>query len=143
GDQCNLAPFALVLGAATWKKLARWTEALAAETVEAEREIARRPDLWQMLGIPRRLARLLKNARLRPTPAAPRVMRFDFHPTSRGWRISEVNSDVPGGYTEASSLPAIMADALPCGAKPAGDPAGTWARAMARTTRSGHIVLTC
>jgi len=34
-------------------------------------------------------------------------MRFDFHPTTDGWAISEVNSDVPGGIAEASILPMI------------------------------------
>jgi len=36
-----------------------------------------------------------------------RLMRFDFHPTDEGWKISEVNSDVPGGLAEASILPCI------------------------------------
>jgi hypothetical protein len=43
-----------------------------------------------------------------PTPAAARVLRFDFHWTDQGWKISEVNSDVPGGYCEASDLPRLM-----------------------------------
>jgi glutathionylspermidine synthase len=34
-------------------------------------------------------------------------MRFDFHPTTAGWAVSEVNSDVPGGIAEASVLPVI------------------------------------
>ena len=38
-----------------------------------------------------------------------RLMRFDFHPTTSGWRISEVNSDVPAGYPEASILPKLAA----------------------------------
>jgi len=34
-------------------------------------------------------------------------MRFDFHPTSHGWCVSEVNSDVPGGWNEGSNLPLL------------------------------------
>jgi glutathionylspermidine synthase len=34
-------------------------------------------------------------------------MRFDFHPTQEGWALSEVNSDVPGGFAEASVLPRL------------------------------------
>jgi glutathionylspermidine synthase len=35
-----------------------------------------------------------------------RLMRYDFHPTAEGgWAISEVNSDVPGGFAEASLMP--------------------------------------
>jgi hypothetical protein len=35
-------------------------------------------------------------------------MRFDFHFSEEGWRISEVNCDVPGGLNEASGFPAII-----------------------------------
>jgi len=38
------------------------------------------------------------------------VFRFDFHPTPDGWRISEATSDVPGGYTEASVFPQVIAE---------------------------------
>jgi len=36
-------------------------------------------------------------------------MRFDFHWTTEGFRISEVNADVPGGFSESSAFPALMA----------------------------------
>ena len=38
------------------------------------------------------------------------MVRFDFHPTPEGWRISEANSDVPGGYTEAAAFSKLMAE---------------------------------
>jgi glutathionylspermidine synthase len=50
------------------------------------------------------------------------VFRFDFHPTSDGWRISEANSDVPGGYTEAYLFPQLMAEAFD-NVIPVGNPA--------------------
>ena len=59
------------------------------------------------------------------TPAAARVMRFDFHWTPDGWRISEVNSDVPGGFSEASELPLLMTPHYP-GAQAAGNPGAAW-----------------
>jgi hypothetical protein len=59
-------------------------------------------------------------------------MRFDFHFTAEGWRISEVNSDVPGGFTESSSFTAMMAQHY-SGAAPAGDPFGQWCNAIARS----------
>jgi len=41
-------------------------------------------------------------------------MRFDFHPTVDGkWALSEVNSDVPGGFAEASKMPEIAAGLFP------------------------------
>ena len=39
-----------------------------------------------------------------PTPAMARVVRFDFHPTSEGWKISEANADVPGGYLKGDLI---------------------------------------
>jgi len=39
----------------------------------------------------------------------PRIMRFDFHFTDEGWNISEVNSDVPGGFVEGSGFTNLMA----------------------------------
>lgn len=32
-----------------------------------------------------------------PPEHGPRFLRFDFHPTEEGWRLSEANTDVPGG----------------------------------------------
>jgi glutathionylspermidine synthase len=58
-------------------------------------------------------------------------MRFDFHFTTDGWRISEVNSDVPGGLNEASGFPPLMALHYQ-DAEPVGDPAASYASALAR-----------
>ena len=67
-----------------------------------------------MLAVPSRLKSALRDAsRSGPTPTAARVLRFDFHWTTHGWRISEVNSDVPGGFTEASAFPALFAARVP------------------------------
>src|SRR5262249_1634704 len=121
GDVGTLARFALVLPADEWRRLARLAERLAAEMDLAERELLLRPTLMRRLGLPEPVLRALASDGS-PTPAAARVVRFDFHPTPDGWRISEANSDVPGGYTEASSFPALMAEHFH-GAAPAGGPA--------------------
>jgi glutathionylspermidine synthase len=40
-----------------------------------------------------------------------RLMRYDFHPTTSGtWVISEVNSDVPGGFAESSLMPQVASN---------------------------------
>ncbi len=67
-------------------------------------------------------------------------MRFDFHFTTEGWRISEVNSDVPGGFAEASDFTAAMAVHFPP-TQPAGDPGSVWADAIARTAGGGRVAL--
>jgi hypothetical protein len=66
------------------------------------------------------------------------VVRFDFHPTADGWRISEANSDVPGGYAESSHLPRLMAGHFP-GLRPTGDPLAAVADALVhdRVGRAG------
>jgi len=99
-------------------------EQLTKEAVAAEEQISRRPELLKLLGLPPALCRVL--AEEAPmTPAAGRVIRFDFHYTTQGWRISEANSDVPGGFSEASYFTEMMAEHFP-GLRPAGNPADVW-----------------
>lgn len=142
-DVATLAPFPLLLRREVWHELAALAEALAAETDAAESELLGRPGLHRHLGLPRAVRRALRPAAGRSSrgasPGAARVMRFDFHSTPEGWRISEVNSDVPGGFNEASGFTRIMAAHFP-GTEPAGDPAGRLADAVARATPPGGTV---
>jgi hypothetical protein len=69
-----------------------------------------------------------------------RVIRFDFHPTSAGWRISEANSDVPGGYAESSHFPRLMVEHFP-DLRPTGDPAAVLADAITARGEPGRIGL--
>jgi hypothetical protein len=140
GDVSTLARFPLLLRWNEWRRLSRLAESLDAEVVAAEREVLARPELLSRLGLPRGLRRLLKSTQhVGPTPAAARVMRFDFHWTDDGWRISEVNSDVPGGYTESSSFPQLMCPHFP-GTESAGDPGAALADAIARSAGSDQTV---
>jgi len=66
-------------------------------------------------------------------------VRFDFHHTTAGWRISEANSDVPGGLNEASGLSALMAEHYP-GTTPAGDTAGAYMSAISSSLDAGAHV---
>jgi hypothetical protein len=138
GDVATLAPFPLVMKSSLWDVLAAQAEKLAAEATAAEIEILQRPELLKVLGLPRALrGALADSAPL--TPAAGRVMRFDFHNTTEGWRISEANSDVPGGFTEASFFTALMAEHFP-DLRTAGCPADTWARALSAAAGPAGIV---
>ena len=136
GDVSTLADFPLLLAQSTWRFLAESAEVLARETLEMERCLLERPDLHPKLGVPRRLRRVLRDAATAPTPPAARVMRFDFHFTTEGWRISEVNSDVPGGFTEASAFAGAMAELADGATAAAGDPAATLADALVRAARA-------
>lgn len=142
GDIGTLADFPLVLRADTWRTLASMAEALAAEVLAAENELLQRPALLKQLGLPRKLRAALESvAFLGPTREAARTMRFDFHLTTEGWRISEANSDVPGGFTEASNFTRMIAAHFPLFA-PAGDPLAEWSRAIAHAAcQQGLIAL--
>lgn len=130
-DTSTLAPFTVLMQASRWAELCRLAEALARETEAAERALLVRTDLHRVLAIPAPLRRALREVLSRnETPALVRVMRFDFHWTDTGWAISEVNSDVPGGFAEATELPRLMAQ-FHAGAKPADHPSGHWADAVA------------
>ena len=141
GDVSTLAPFPLLIENRRWTELERLAEQLSAELFEAERELLQREDLHRTLSIPGPLRRLLRKARrLTPTPPAVRVMRFDFHWTRSGWQISEVNADVPGGFSEASEFTRLMSKALPP-TKPPGDTAALWAARMASAAAGQPIAL--
>jgi len=73
------------------------------------------------------------------TRGAGRVIRFDFHWTTEGWRISEANADVPGGFTEASSFTQAMAQHEPS-AEMAGNPATRWVDMMEGLVGRGGVV---
>lgn len=130
GDVTTLSRFPLFISRSGLRELFSLSTKLAAETAAAERELLARPDLHRLLGMPRRLRGLLaRSDAIEPTPAVARMMRFDFHWTPQGWRISEVNSDVPGGFCESSNLPELMA-ALHTRCVPAGNPGESWARGV-------------
>jgi glutathionylspermidine synthase len=130
-DVSTLSPLPLVLPRPAWEELAGLAERLAAEAAEAELELLARPELTKRLALPRPLRRVLGRTRLPPSRGAARVVRFDFHWTDQGWRISEANSDVPGGFNEASGYSRLIAGEVP-GCFPAGDPAQCLAAAIAR-----------
>jgi glutathionylspermidine synthase len=134
-DVSVLQPFPLLLSRAQWRYLRACAEALSRETCAAELALLERPDLLWKLAVPPRLAPPILRGLRSKGPAADeaRVMRFDFHPTPTGWRISEVNSDVPGGFSEASEFPSLMSERYP-GYVPAGAPGPYLANALARTS---------
>ena len=130
GDVAILSPQPLALSAESWQGVSRLAERLAAEALAAEEELSRRPELHAQLGLPGAVRRVLRQAAGQGcTPGLARLMRFDFHFTAEGWRISEVNSDVPGGLNEASGFARLVAEQYP-GAAPAGDPSGALADAV-------------
>jgi glutathionylspermidine synthase len=127
-DVSTIADVPIVLDAREWCRLGAMAEALAHEVEAAEQELRSRSDLHGGLGLPRAIVKALGRASREPMSGA-RLIRFDFHHTAAGWRISEANTDVPGGLNEASGLSRIVAASLP-GTRPAGDVAAVYAAAV-------------
>jgi glutathionylspermidine synthase len=138
-DVSTIADIPLVLPACVWCELASHAESLAREAMAAETELRHRLDLHGRLGLPRALRGALGNRTNESTIGIARLVRFDFHHTTAGWRISEANSDVPGGLNEASGLSALMAEHYP-GATPAGDTAGAYMSAISSSLNAGAHV---
>ena len=108
GDHEVLGRFPLILPQATVDDLAAFAEALTSEALAAEKEILAKPKLLERLGLPEAIRECLSRAQVEEPAGDVRVMRFDFHYATDGWRISEVNADVPGGYVEASGWNALF-----------------------------------
>lgn len=135
-----IAPFAIALEPPAWGRIASAAEQLAAEAAAAERALLMRPRLHRLLGLPRRVRAALRAAAQSGLPlSAPRCIRFDFHLAREGWRISEANTDVPGGLIEATGLAALMAEAYPDVMLP-GDPTAALADALAGTVHAGSDI---
>jgi glutathionylspermidine synthase len=140
GDTSTLADFPLLMSQDVWQELAETAEALCAEGIAAENELLHRPDVLERIGWPRKLRKILvRCGDTERTPATARTMRFDFHFTTEGWRISEVNSDVPGGFTEASSFTQMMAVHY-AEAAPAGNPLEAWVESIVRAAGENSTI---
>ena len=130
GDACVIASAPLVIRQDSWLEVTQLAASLAREALEAEAELLDRPDLHARLGLPRAVRRALRRTGVHgPTRGAARIIRFDFHFTRDGWRISEANTDVPGGLNEASGLPGLFGPHYPWAAA-SGDPARAYVEAL-------------
>jgi nucleoside-diphosphate-sugar epimerase/glutathionylspermidine synthase len=137
GGRPLVCPFPLILDGPAWDQVARLAAELARETLTAEAELLERPDLHVQLGLPRALRRGLQRIGARNgNRAALRVLRFDFHWTGAGWCISEANTDVAGGFIEASGVTQLFAACYP-GCHTSGDPAGVLSEAVQRHSGDG------
>lgn len=107
-DSSTVSQSVLLLSAEEHQQLVKLTEKLGWETMAAEQFINENQHLSRKLALPRKLRQEIKKMSNYDPARHIRLMRFDFHPLQKGgWAISEVNSDVPGGYAESSLMPAI------------------------------------
>lgn len=139
-DVGSVGRHCLILDRQAWDQLRCWSERLWAEALAAEQEVLSRPDLCRMLGLGRRLQKACtQTSRQVPSRAMARVMRFDFHFTEEGWRISEANSDVPGGFIESCAIAELACGCYP-GTCAAPDVGRLYAQAVASTLGRGARV---
>ena len=142
GDSSVLSAHALILAGHEWDWLCNCAEQLAAEMTYAESIALETERYCALAGVPAPVRRLLgtEQNQAKPNVAVTRSMRFDFHPTSTGWRVSEVNSDVPGGWTEATELPNLYASFHPGMEIPA-SPLDAWTDSMRSVAAGGGVAL--
>lgn len=112
-DYNTIARYALVITQKEHEELEMLTEQLDRETRAAEVMLNNDLQLAKPLELPKKLRKeIIKMKNYQPDKHI-RLMRYDFHPTVEGkWAVSEVNSDVPGGFAEASLMPAAAMDML-------------------------------
>ncbi len=139
GDVRTLSEQPLILAADEWGRLCHTAERLAAETLEIESIIVERPGWEQLLGVPRKAGNIVIKSS-KGSRQVPRSMRFDFHPTADGWRVSEVNSDVPGGWTEGTVLPPLYRRAYPDFECPP-SPLDSWGESVESLNPNGSVAL--
>lgn len=111
-DYNTISNHAIIIDEETSKQLIASTEALAIETVNIENALLTNLTNAKDLALPKSIIKNLNKIKNYDKDQHVRLMRFDFHPTNDGWAISEVNSDVPGGFAEASLLPSIASKYL-------------------------------
>lgn len=140
GDHSVLADFPLFIEESEWDTISDLAETLADEAIRAEHEIFSRRDLQAELGIPTDITRTIRRCTADDLPLAyARVMRFDFHLTLEGWRISEVNADVPGGFIEASGFTESMARYFPQ-VSPLPNPAAAYVESLQRCAGQNALI---
>ena len=105
-DNDTLAKYVLVLSKEENEEIIRLTEKIDKETIEAEEFLNNHFEIAKPLALPKKIYTQIKNMNNYDKTKNVRLMRYDFHPDVSGkWVVTEVNSDVPGGFAESSLLP--------------------------------------
>ena len=112
-DSNTIAKYVLVITEEEYKEVAKITEDLDLETRKAEEYLNNNLKIAKSLVLPKKIYKELRKMSNYDPSRNVRLMRYDFHPTISGeWAVSEVNSDVPGGFAEASLLPKLAINTL-------------------------------
>ncbi len=104
-DSNTVSKYALILTKAEHKLIKQLTEQLDDETIKAENFLNNNLNLVKPLKLSKKFNKELKSMSNYDSTKHIRLMRYDFHPTKDFYAVSEVNSDVPGGFAEGSLMP--------------------------------------
>ncbi len=105
-DSNTLAKYVLLLSKQENEEVIKLTELLDKETRLAEECINKNKKMIKKLALPREIIKQIPNMQTYDKSKNIRLMRYDFHPSiDNNWVVTEVNSDVPGGFAESSLLP--------------------------------------
>ena len=112
-DHNTIAKHILVLTKEEYEELKKLTEDIDKETRFAEEFLNKNIEYAKPLGLSsKKFYKDIQNMGNYNPNKHIRLMRYDFHPTTNGWMVSEVNSDVPGGFAEASFMPRVAKETL-------------------------------
>jgi len=112
-DHNTVAKYALVLTQEEHEEIKELTEKLDRETRAAEQFLNQHLEYTKPLALPRKMKKDVERMKDYNPEKHIRLMRYDFHPTIEGkWAVSEVNSDVPGGFAEGSLMPQAAINVL-------------------------------
>ena len=107
-DSNTLAKYVLVLSKEEHKELKELTEKIDRETRNAEEFLNKNQKFAKKLALPKKISKEIENMSNYDARKHIRLMRYDFHQTIENkWMVSEVNSDTPGGFAEATLLPEL------------------------------------
>ena len=111
-DHNTVAKHALVLTTEEYEEVKRLTEAMDKETRAAEEFLNTHWESAAILELSKKMRKEIATMGNYDPNKHIRLMRYDFHPTADGWAVSEVNSDVPGGWAEASLWPQLAINTI-------------------------------
>ena len=112
-DHNTVANNVLVLTEEEYEELTQLTESIDKETRMAEEFLNKNLKCAKKLELSKKFCKEIASMENYNPNKHIRLMRYDFHPTEDGkWAVSEVNSDVPGGFAEASLMPQLAINTL-------------------------------
>lgn len=112
-DNNTLAKNVLVLTKDENEEIKKITENLDIETRQAEEFLNKNIKIAKKLALPKKILDQTHNMQNYDSSKNIRLMRYDFHPSlENNWTVTEVNSDVPGGFAESSLLPNLAREVI-------------------------------